>query len=226
MTDDTTATLGKLLGMVVHDLRNPGATIGANVSYVREVLRSHPDEDLKEALQDVERALGDLMLGLEQVAWVGRWLSGEAPTGLQNGDVREALKTLRPPPYELHLEVHFPDEPLLIKGGGKAINRLTQMFVENAVQHARRGRLDVIVRREGEEAVIEILDDGAPLDPEFHRAAFTLEGQLEIKGKAQGRYGRVGGLLAAKVLADAIGASLEAGVRDGRNLFRIRAPLL
>ena len=226
MAAPPTQHLGKLLGLLVHDLRNPGATIGANLSFVAESLRESPDGDLHEALQDVERALGDLMLGLEHIAWIGRWLSDEAPLFPQSGDVVETLRTLRAPPSELSLEIDAPSEPVVVRSGGKGLAKLIQIFVENAVQHARRGVITVRVQQlNGDEAAVDIVDDGAPLDPSLHESAFTLEGQMAIKGRAEGRYGRVAGLLAAKILADAIGATIEPMQVESRACFRIHLPL-
>ena len=226
MAELPTEQLGKLLGLLVHDLRNPGATIGANLSFVAESLRDSPDGDIREALQDVERALGDLMLGLEHIGWIGRWLSNEPALIPQPGDVVETLRSLRAPPEELNLEIDAPSEPVLVRAAGKGLAKLVQIFVENAVQHARRGVITVRVRPvNGEQATVDIVDEGMPLDPSLHETAFTLEGQMAIKGRAEGRYGRVAGLLAAKVLAEAIGARIEPTQFDSRACFRIHLPL-
>ena len=225
MDDDPTQQLGKLLSLLVHDLRNPGATIGANVAYVTESIGDSTDEDVGEALQDVERALGDLMLGLEHIGWIGRWLAKEKPLPSQPGDVVESLRSLRPPPQELRLEIDAPKEPILVRGAGKALAKLIQIFVENAVQHARRGVISIKVQRHADEATVDIVDSGTPLDPTLHEKAFTLEGQMAIKGRAEGRYGRVAGLLAAKILANAIGARIEPTAIDDRACFRIHLPL-
>jgi hypothetical protein len=46
-----------------------------------------------------------------------------------------------------------------------------------------------------------------------------------MKGRSEGRYGRVLGLFSASILAQAAGARLEARERDGLNVFRVLLPL-
>ena len=67
--------MGQALGLLVHDLRNPAATISANVDFLQEV--GLVDTDSIEALQDVKLAVGELRRGLDMLAWVSRWLSGQ-----------------------------------------------------------------------------------------------------------------------------------------------------
>src|SRR5690242_3411124 len=61
MTMPSRQALGDVFALVVHDLRNPTATISANLAFVREVLGSTPDEmssvDVQEALDDAAIAL-------------------------------------------------------------------------------------------------------------------------------------------------------------------------
>ena len=220
--DGHLAALGKLLGMVVHDLRNPGATIGANVSFLQESLRGRLDEDAGEALQDVERALADLMMGLEHVSWIGRSLSGEPPIASDDGLVSEAIRKLRPPPPGQELKISLPSDPLRARGGGRALHKIVQLLVENAAQHARRGVVEIRARADGNTIVVEVADEGVPLGDGFRDSAFTLEGQLDIKGKSEGRYGRVAGLYAAQLLCSAIGATIEADSEHGTSIFRVR----
>lgn len=211
--------LGQLLGMIVHDLRNPAATIGANVSFVKDAIPA-ADRESKEALDDVERALGDLMAGLEQVTWIARWLADLPLVTAADGDIVPALAALRPPPHDLKLVFDLPATPLKVKAVSAAV-KLVQVFVENAVMHARRGEVRVRAMRADEGIVVELVDGGKPLAPELRERAFTLGGQTDLKGRADGRYGRVAGLFAAGLLANAIGARLEPGEIDGKALWRV-----
>ena len=60
--------LGEALGLLVHDLRNPAATISANVDFLQEV--GLEDTDSREAVQDVKLAVGELRRGLDMIAWI------------------------------------------------------------------------------------------------------------------------------------------------------------
>jgi signal transduction histidine kinase len=213
------AELGLLLGMIVHDLRNPAATIGANVSFVKDSLPPS-DTESKEALDDVERALGDLMTGLEQVTWIARWLANQPLVSAADGDIVPALPALRAPPPDLRLVFDLPQAPLKVKGLSAA-TKLVQVFVENAVMHARRGDIRIRAVRGADGVIVEIADGGRALAPELREKAFTLPGQNDLKGRADGRYGRVAGLFAAGLLAKAIGARIEPDDVDGKALWRL-----
>jgi K+-sensing histidine kinase KdpD len=93
--------------------------------------------------------------------------------------------------------------------------------VENAVMHARRGEIRVRALRVSDGVAVELVDGGKPLAPELRERAFTLEGQSDLKGRADGRYGRVAGLFAAGLLSNAIGARIEPGEVEGKAVWRI-----
>jgi K+-sensing histidine kinase KdpD len=218
--------LGKLLGLIVHDLRNPAATIGANVAFIREVTsEAGDDDDLGEAMTDVEQALGDLMRGLEQVAWIGRWLSRAPASQVADGDVGRALSSLASPGEGVTLEITLPDAPLEARGGA-TVAKLVEVLAANTTQHARGGTLAISARREGDEIIVDLVDGGVAIGEDIRERCFSLAGQHELKSRKDGRYGRVAALFAAAILADTLGARLEAGGRDGEALFRIRLEAL
>ncbi|NNK09035.1 MAG: hypothetical protein HKP50_17120 [Myxococcales bacterium] len=57
--------MGHVLGLLVHDLRNPAATISANVDFLQEV--GLADDDSNDALQDVRLGVGELRRGLDML---------------------------------------------------------------------------------------------------------------------------------------------------------------
>jgi signal transduction histidine kinase len=217
--DDLERDVGDLFALVVHDLRNPVATISANVSFVREV-DSGDDPDVKEALEDVEVALNDLMRGIEQIGWIGRWMAGEAAIEAATGEVRasvqQALGRLG-----REVTVDLPDAPLQVKGGGTPLARIIEILLVNAAVHAP-GPVTVRGRRVGAEVWVETEDSGRALAGDLREAAMTLPGQQQLKGRADGRYSRVAGLFAIRALAEGIGARFEAAGTDGAAIFRVR----
>ncbi len=216
-------SVSEMLGLVVHDLRNPVATISANVSFVREegaeALES--DTDMIEALDDVDLAMNDLMRGLEQLAWIARWIGGNSPVEAAGGDVRQAIESA------LHrIERTIPatygeglGEP---RYGGAPLSRAVEILLRNALQHDPNGTPRIDTRREGSEILIEIRDGGRAVGEDLREQAFDMDGQQVIKSRPDGRYSRALGLLAARALADGLHAKLEASGTDGEACFRLR----
>lgn len=217
------ASLGELLALVVHDLRNPVATISANVSFVKEV-GPGDDEDAIEALDDIETALGDLMRGLEQLGWVGRWIAGQPAVEGTPGDARSSVESAaRKVGADVTLDL--PSESVQVNAAGGALSRLTELLLRNALAHAHPSTVRATVRAEGGEAIVEIRDAGRAVGADLRPKVFTLDGQQVLKGRSDGRYSRVVGLLAARAIADGMGATLEATGEDGVATFRVRLPL-
>ena len=217
--DRDAAELGKLLGLIVHDLRNPTSTIGANLAYLKEA-GTGGDPDADEAVVDAETAVAELMRGLEQVAWIAQWLAGEPATRINDGDVVVALRMVTAKERAHGVTSVVPEGPLRARGGG-TLPRLLDVLLANSAHHAR-GPAELRAYRDGDEVVVEVRDDGASVSEELRELVFQMEGQHEVKNRADGRYGRVAGLFAARLLAEAMGARLEADEDGGKAVFRVR----
>jgi K+-sensing histidine kinase KdpD len=218
------AVLESLFGLIVHDLRNPAATLGANISFVREVINdpSVPPQEVTEALGDAQQALGDLMRGLDQLAWIGRWANDKVVASPAVIDVRAVFEAARRRIKYGPVEFLMPPEGELRVRGGEAIERLIDLLVANAHQHAPQKTVRVRAARDQDQIVIELEDEGRPIGNDVRSLAFSLEGQVGLKGRAEGRYGRVAGLFVASILALAAGARIEPTEAQGKNVFRVR----
>jgi signal transduction histidine kinase len=219
------AVLESLVGLVVHDLRNPAATLGANIGYVDEVI-DDPDVDrgeLRDALKDAQQALYELQKGLDQLAWIGRWVNGKSPLGSKPELLSDCLARLRERVRYGAFEIEHPIPTVQVQGG-ETLERLLELLVTNGHQHAPRSAVSLRALREGNQVVIEVEDQGKAVAPEFGQLAFSLEGQIAVKGRSEGRYGRVAALFAANVLAQALQASLSSIERAQHNVFRVVLP--
>lgn len=217
------AVLESLFGLIVHDLRNPAATLGANISFVREVLSdpSVPDQEVVDALGDAQQALTDLMRGLDHMAWIGRWANDRVSGSPVVQDLRLVFESAQRRIKFGAVEFTPPAEELRVRGG-EPLERLIDVLVANGHQHAPQKTVRVRAVRDGTDVTIEIEDEGRPVGEDVRAEAFSLEGQFGLKGRAEGRYGRVAGLFVASILASAACAIIEPVIRDGKNVFRIR----
>ena len=120
---------GQVLGLLVHDLRNPAATITANVDFLQEV--GLVDTDSVEALQDVKLAVGELRRGLDMLAWVSRWLSGQVPLEAANGDVGMFLERLRRVDTPTPVSVEIAEGQQLYAQGAQVAVEVVELLLHN-----------------------------------------------------------------------------------------------
>jgi len=220
--------VGEALALLVHDLRNPAATVNANIAFMKgsDLSQVAEDQDFIEALEDLEIASRDLMDGLRHFGWMARWMLGQSIGDFPNADLAKSLAMAQPEIVRLvTLEVEGEvgaSRPGMNAQGGGALPKLVRIFAENAHRHARGGVVRWRLRNEGEWVVFEHEDTGATIAPELRTRAFALAGQSELKGRRDGRYGRCLSLFSAGLIARAIGAEIEAAGEDGAAIFRVR----
>lgn len=220
MSEDLRA-YAQLLGLSVHDLRNPLATLSATIEYVHA---TGVDPAIDAALADASIAARELARGLDQLGWLAQWTVGERPLAPCRGDVRDALATALAAVGAPPIAAEVPSEALVIERAGPPLARLIELLLRNAVAFAPRASVRVRARAVDVGAVIEIRDAGLPLAPELRESAFTLAGQGSLKGRRDGRYSRVVGLHVARRLADDLGATLDATSDGGEAVFVLRLP--
>lgn len=211
--------LGHAMGLIVHDLRNPAATITANVDFLQEVGLS--DLESEEALQDLKLAIGELRRGLDILAWISRWLTGQVPLEAASGDVGVFLERLQRGPTAVPVTVDVAREGELYAQGAQVAVEVVELLLLNTRAHVADPHATIRIEQRGDRVVIEVRDAGEAIAPELRDAAFTLEGQRALKARSDGRYGRFVGLFAASVLLDGVGGSIEADGEPGAAIFRI-----
>jgi len=214
--------MGHVLGLLVHDLRNPAATISANVDFLQEV--GLADDDSDDALQDVRLGVGELRRGLDMLAWVSRWLTGHVPLEAANGDVGVFLERLERADTPVPVTVEIAREGQLHAHGAQVAVEVVDLLLHNTRANVPDPHATVRVYQRGNRVVIEVHDAGEAIAPELRKAAFTLEGQQALKGRVDGRYSRFVGLFAAAVVLDGVGGTIEADGEKGAAIFRVFLP--
>jgi len=214
--------MGHVLGLLVHDLRNPAATISANVDFLQEV--GLADDDSDDALQDMRLGVGELRRGLDMLAWISRWLTGHVPLEAANGDVGVFLERLERANTPVPVTVEIARDDQLFAHGAQVAVEVVDLLLHNTRANVPDGHATVRVYQQTSRVVIEVQDAGEAIAPELRKAAFTLEGQQALKGRADGRYSRFVGLFAAAVVLDGVGGTIEADGKKGAAIFRVFLP--
>jgi K+-sensing histidine kinase KdpD len=211
--------IGHVLGLLVHDLRNPAATISANVDFLQEV--GVADDDSVEALKDMKLGVGELRRGLDMLAWISRWLTGQVPLEAANGDVGMFLERLERGDTAVPVTVDVARDDQLHAHGAQVAVEVVDLLLQNTLANVVDPRAAIRVYQQGGRVVIEVQDAGEAIAPELRQAAFTLEGQKALKGRLDGRYSRFVGLFAAAVVLDGVGGTIEADGEKGAAIFRV-----
>ena len=214
--------MGHALGLIVHDLRNPAATISANVDFLQEV--GLGDADSVEALQDVKLAVRELRRGLDMVAWISRWLTGQVPIEAANGDVGVFVERLERTDTPVPVRVEIASKGQLYARGAQVAVEVVELLLHNTRAYVAEPSATVRVFQRGDRVVVEVQDAGEAIAPELRDGAFTLQGQTALKGRLDGRYSRFVGLFAAALILDAVGGEIEADGERGFAVFRISLP--
>ena len=212
--------MGDVLGLLVHDLRNPAATITANVDFLQEVELA--DTDSVEALEDVKLAVGELRRGLDMLAWISRWLTGHVPLEAANGDAGMFVERLERANTAVPVTIEIVRDDQLYAQGAQVAVEVVDLLLHNTRANVAEPSATVRVYQDGEWVVIEVQDAGEAIAPELRDKAFTLEGQKALKGRLDGRYSRFVGLFAAAVVLDGVGGTIEADGERGAAVFSIR----
>lgn len=215
---DLSHDFAALLGLMVHDLRNPTATVSANL----EFLRDQPmDEFGKEALDDVVMATDELRRGLEVLGWIARWLGGDPAVNI--GAPEDLVQPLRKLADQLDAEFRCSDASLLVPGVN-ALRDVTEIYLRSAERHARRRPRRVELTRDGAGVRISVVDAGEVVAPEHRDQTFTLSGQKAVKGRPDARYARYVGFLAARAVAETLRGEVGTDEVGGEARFWIRVP--
>ncbi|GAB2857435.1 hypothetical protein GCM10022221_66290 [Actinocorallia aurea] len=200
-----------------HDLRTPVTGMRAEL----EEAMLHPDDvdcpaliaRLHISVERLHRLVEDL-LALSRLEYGG-------PAELQSLDLADLVLTevaRREPDARLRLNT----EPVTVRGSALQLTRLLGNLLDNAERHAAR-RIDVRVRQEGDEAVLEVENDGDTIPAEACETVFERFTRLDAsRTKDTGGSGL--GLAIVREIAHAHhGAATAAPTPEG-TLLQVRLP--
>src|SRR6185369_17129888 len=149
-----------------HELRTPLATIRTNLELLQragdDLLAADRDEAMADALAEIER-LSRLVSDLLTLARVDSGLRLERREPVQvDKVVREVYRQARLMALSReHRVVAEPIEPATVLGDADYLKELLLVLVDNAIQYTPDGgEIRLSLRREGDEAVIAVEDNG------------------------------------------------------------------
>ena len=212
-----------------HELRTPLTSVQANLELLQASLPGSASEDrhaVDSALgstRRMSRLVSDLLLLARADA--GR---RTARTEVDLSEVATAARDeVEPLLGDRRLEVELADD-LPVDGNPDELHRLVLNLLENAARHTPEGStIWLLGRRDGDDAVIEVSDDGPGISAELGDQVFQRFVRGQGPADTSGSGGASGlGLAIVRAVAESHGGTVEAGESaHGGARFVSRLPL-
>jgi two-component system CheB/CheR fusion protein len=220
----------EFLAMLAHELRNPLAPLRSGIELVR---RATAPDVRERALDAMSRQLSHMVRLVDDLLDVSRISRGMVELRREPLDLRtaveHALDAVRPSVQAKRqkLRVMPCDEALPLDGDATRLVQVAGNILVNASKYTPEGgRIDVSLRRDGNEAVFVVRDDGKGIPPAMLDSVFDLFVQVErTVDRAHGGLGI--GLALVRRLISLHGGSVRAD-SEGAGLgstFTVRLPL-
>jgi PAS domain S-box-containing protein len=222
----------EFLAILAHELRNPMAPLKNGLHIIR--LSSKADAQLNRVAEVMDRQLNHLVRLVDDLLDVGRITSGRVE--LRRSRVAlsavlansiEASQTLIDA-RQHQLQVHEGQEELFVYGD---FDRLAQVFsnlLSNAAKYTdQKGRIEITMRRDGANAIIEVVDTGIGIPEADLPHVFNLFSQVRVhQGRTGGGLGI--GLALVKQLVALHGGtvSVTSGGLGLGTTFTVRIPMM
>ncbi len=210
-----------------HELRTPLTSIQANLELLEAAGKGSEDDrhTVDSALSSTKRMSGlvsDLLLLARADA--GRRVA------IRDLDLAaiatEALEEVQPLAGDRRLESNL-DGPLPMQGNPDELHRLIRNLLENAVRHTPdRTTVELTARRDGDEALLEVVDDGPGIPTDMESQVFDRFVRGDGPADTAGGGGSGLGLAIVRAVAESHGGSVSAGRSTyGGARFSVRIPL-
>ena len=229
---DTDRRKDEFLAMLAHELRNPLGAVSNAVQVLH--LQGPADGPNKRGRDVIDRQVAHLTRIVDDLLDVSRVTQGRIvldrrPLALEAA-VHLAVETALPgiESRKVDLRIVLPPDPVVVEGD---LNRLAQVLgnlLNNAAKYNREGgRIDLVLAREGSDAVVTVSDTGEGIAPEVLPHVFELftQGERSLE-RSQGGLGI--GLTLVRRLVEMHGGSVEAR-SDGQgrgSAFTVRLPIV
>jgi two-component system, OmpR family, sensor kinase len=210
-----------------HELRTPLTSIQANLELLQATGADSEDDQaaVDSALASTRRMSGlvsDLLLLARADA--GRQVArkeldlAQVATG--------ALEEVQPLAGERRIDQQI-EKPLPLGGSPDELHRMIRNLLENAVRHTPdKTTIELTVRRDGDQALLEVLDDGPGIPAGMEGQVFDRFVRGDGPSDTAGGGGSGLGLAIVRAVAVSHGGSVEAGRSTyGGARFSIRLPL-
>lgn len=222
----------EFLSMLAHELRNPLATVRNGLTILKQ--SDEPDSETPQLVAVMDRQVTHLVRMIDDLLDVRRISRGKIelrPEQVELGAlVTEAVEDIRPQ-FEQHQRILYfapPKTDLLLHGDATRLTQVVTNLLTNGLRYTKEhGKVWVSVRKENNEAVLRIADNGIGLTDDQLTSIFELFAQADhALARSQGGLGI--GLTLASQIVELHGGRIKAnskGLGQGSE-FVVHLPLM
>ncbi|HKS08156.1 MAG TPA: PAS domain S-box protein, partial [Pyrinomonadaceae bacterium] len=222
----------EFLATLAHELRNPLAPM---TNMLEVVKRSDGNTDvLKRAHETIERQLGQMVRLVDDLLDLNRITHDRLELRRSEVElssvIQQAVEVARPhiDAAGHRLSVELPDEPVYLNADRTRLAQVFGNLLNNSSKYTKPdGRISLTAKRDGDEVVVTVKDNGAGIPPDKLDSIFDMF--MQVDRTAERSQGGLGiGLTLVKRLVEMHGGSIEprsAGEGMGSE-FVVRLPIL
>jgi CheY-like chemotaxis protein len=222
----------EFMALLSHELRNPLSPI-LNALGVLKQMRTD-DPVIHQAGGIIERQVKQMVRLVEDLLDISRITKGKLRLRTERVELRGAMsraaESARPflDARRHEFSLLLPTEPLWVEGDPGRLEQVAVNLLNNAAKYTDTGGLiRMTVAREGDEAVVRVLDNGVGIPPDMLPKVFDLFTQVE--GSLNRSHGGLGiGLALVRTLVEMQGGRVTAasgGLGTGSE-FAVKLPAL
>lgn len=220
----------QLTADISHDLRTPLALITARLEMLKEGVYRPDSEQFDFLMQETDR----LSAFIDSWRQISRLEAGSLESRINtkieiNEFLRNLFESFAPmgAADRLSFEFYPSPQPLFVWGDQESLTRAFGNLIMNAVKFSRSGGLiRLSIRREGDEAVSELYDNGIGIPREKLKYIFDRFYKAD-DSRNRNREGSGLGLAICKTVVFAHGGTVAVDSKEGEyTVFTIRLPLL
>jgi two-component system OmpR family sensor kinase len=221
------ARLRRFVADASHELRTPLTSIRGYAELFRRGARSRPD-DLEKSMQRIEDESARMGVLVDELLLLARLDQGPKLEREAIDLARvaaDAVNDARVVQPDRPIDVSA-DEPVVVQGDDTRLRQVAANLLSNALEHTPRGTpVHVRVSREGEEAVLEVADEGPGLDEEHAAKVFDRFFRVD-PARARDAGGAGLGLAIVAAIAGAHGGGVAVETSPGAGArFTVRLPI-
>jgi len=176
---------------VSHDLRSPLMTITGFLGILEQDLATGDHDRVRDDVRKIKTAaarMEQLTDELATLAHIGRVVASPEEVGLE-ALAREAVEVVEGRIAERGVTVEIAADLPVVVGDRPRLLQLLQNLVENAVKFMGdqpEPRIEIAARRDGDQTVCCVRDNGTGIDPGDHEKVFGLFERLDPKSEGTG----------------------------------------